>query len=225
MIRYLITLLTATTLVVTIFPNSAQAKVLEWDQTKANIELEPGEEEAKAEFVATNVSEKTVFIDRIKTSCGCTGSLLNKREIKPGASATIVGTFKKGNRQGANHNRLEVYLKGETKAVETLHMLVQVPKLIDVRPSIIFWNRSSSKTEREVSIQLDKRYLDTVSNIAYDPKLLTIRKEESADDATKCVLYILPMFFDKQLRHQVKIEATGEGGVTYDTTIQVFVQP
>ena len=225
MLHHLFTLVITTALAVSIFPGTVQASALKWDQTKVKVELKPGEEATTAEFVATNVSKKTVYIDRIKTSCGCTGSILDKKEIKPGASATIVGTFRKGSRQGLNHNRLEVYLKGQPKAVETLHMLVQVPNLVDAEPSIVFWNRSSSKTERQVSIKLDKHYVDTIDTIKYDPELLTIRKEATADKATECVLYILPKSFDQQLRHSVTIEAKGSNDMAAETTIQVFVQP
>ena len=207
------------------FAQSSRAYELEWDRTRVEIELKPGETEAKAEFVVTNKGEKTLSIDQIKTSCGCTGSILNQKEIKPGESATIIGTFKKGGRQGLNHNQLQVFLKGEAEPVETLHMVVQVPRLIHINPFILYWNKSSDKTERQVQIKLDTRYLSEISNIEYDPELLVINEKDDPSGNFDRILTILPKSFDKQLRHIVLIKATGEDNLTAEMKLQVFVQP
>lgn len=198
---------------------------LKWNQTKAEIELKPGENEAKAEFILTNNGQNTVQIDHIKTSCGCTGSILDQKKVKPGESTTIVGTFKKGNRQGLNHNRLQVFLKGQTEPVETLHMLVRVPRLVDANPSIVYWNRSSAKKERKVQIKLDKRYLNAISHIEYDPKLISVTEKKDPEGNFERILTILPKSFDQQLRHTVLIKATGDNNLTAETKLQVFVQP
>ena len=212
-------------LAINVFPKVSHASGLEWDQTRVKIELKPGETRAIAKFVVTNTGRRTVHIDRIKTSCGCTGSILDQREILPGSSATVVGVFDKGTRQGLNHNRLEVFLKGQSKPVETLHMLVQVPRLIDAQPSIVFWNSSSTKTERQVVINLDKRYVDTISDIEYDPELLTITKEETTSAKTDYILYIMPKSFDEPMRHPVLVKAKGDGDLVAEVKLQVFVQP
>ena len=207
------------------FALSSWAYELEWDQTKVEIELKPGETEAKAEFVVTNKGEKKLSIDRVKTSCGCTGSILDKKEIKPGESTTIIGTFKKGNRQGSNHNRLQVFLKGKAEPVETLHMIVQVPRLIHLNPFILYWNKSSAQTERQVQIKLDTRYLTEISDIEYDPELLVINETDDPSGNFDRILTISPKSFDKQLRHSVLIKATGKDDLTAEMKLQVFVQP
>ena len=208
-----------------LFTPLAQASELEWNQIRAEIELKPNEKEAKAEFLVTNVGEQTIHIDRIKTSCGCTGSILDQKSLKPGESTTIVGTFKKGNRQGLNHNQLQVFLKGQSEPVETLHMLVQVPQLIQINPYIVYWNRSSSKTERQVQIKLDKRYLSKISAIEYDSELLNISKAEDREGNFDQILTILPKSFDKQLRHTVMIKAEGEDDLSTQAKLMIFVQP
>ena len=207
------------------FALSSWAYELEWDQTKVEIELKPGETEAKAEFVVTNKGEKKLSIDRVKTSCGCTGSILDKKEIKPGESTTIIGTFKKGNRQGSNHNRLQVFLKGKAEPVETLHMIVQVPRLIHLNPFILYWNKSSAQPGRQVPIKLDTRYLTEISDIEYDPELLVINETDDPSGNFDRILTISPKSFDKQLRHSVLIKATGKDDLTAEMKLQVFVQP
>jgi hypothetical protein len=198
---------------------------LEWDKTEAKIELNPDDTVAKAEFIMTNKGKETVQIDHIKTSCGCTGSILNNKTVKPGESTTIIGTFKKGNRHGLNHNQLMVFVKDQAEPVKTLHMIVLVPQLIDVQPPIVYWNRNSSKTGREVQIKLDKQYVSEISAIEYDSEMLTVTEEENNEANIDRTLTVLPKSFDKQLRHTILIKATGENGRTAETKIQVFVQP
>jgi hypothetical protein len=207
------------------FPQISLAYELEWNQTEAKIELKPDEIEAKAEFIVTNKGEETVSIDHIKTSCGCTGSILDQKSIKPGEATTIIGTFKKGNRQGLNNNQLQVFLKGQPEPVETLRMLVLVPQLIDVQPPIVYWNKHSPKTERQVQIKLNKLYVNEISNLEYDPDLIVVTEKNDPDANIDRVLSILPKSFDKQLRHTILIKATGENGLTTENKLQVFVQP
>lgn len=198
---------------------------LEWNQTEAKIELKPNEKEAKAEFVVTNKGEETVRIDHIKTSCGCTGSILDKKNIGPGESTTIIATFKKGNRSGLNHNQLQIFLKDQAEPAEILHMIVQVPRLINVQPSIVYWSRHSEKTERKVQIKLDERYLNEIGSIEYDRKLLTVSEESDPSGHFDRILSILPNSFDKQLRQTILIKANGENDFTTEIKLQVYVQP
>jgi len=206
-------------------PLAVDASRLEWDRTEARIELKPGEEEARAEFVVTNKGDETVRIARIKTSCGCTGSILDKKIIKPGESTTITGTFNKGKRQGLNHNKLEVFLDSQPDAVATLHMIVQVPKLVDAQPQIVYWNTSTSKTARHIRITLDKRYVSEISSIEYDHSLLTITEEVDPDGRVDRILRILPKSFKTQTRETVVVKARGKDGMTAEARLHIFVQP
>ncbi|MEC7236358.1 MAG: DUF1573 domain-containing protein, partial [Verrucomicrobiota bacterium] len=66
------------------------ASTLVWDQTEVRIEMGPDEEETRASFKVTNEGEKVVRIARVKSNCGCTNTILNKKILPPGDSAEIV---------------------------------------------------------------------------------------------------------------------------------------
>ena len=208
-----------------LLPLVADASRLQWDRTEARIELEPGEDEARAEYTVTNMSEETLRIARVKTSCGCTGSILDRKIIKPGESTTVTGTFHKGKRQGLNHNKLQVFLENQADAVVTLHMIVQIPKLVEAKPKIIYWNSSTSKTERQVQITLDKRYVSEISSIDYDRARLTVVEETDPDGKADRVLRILPTSFDVQTRETLRIKARGKDGMVGEARLHIFVQP
>ena len=71
------------------------ASTLVWDRTEVRIEMGPDEEEARATFKVTNEGEKVVRIAHVRSNCGCTNTILNKKILLPGESAEIVAIFSK----------------------------------------------------------------------------------------------------------------------------------
>ena len=84
------------------------AASLRWDRTEVDLEMEPGQEEIRANFEMTNEGEERIRIARIQANCGCTGSIIDRKILEPGESTVITATFNKGKRQGLNRNMLEV---------------------------------------------------------------------------------------------------------------------
>ena len=203
----------------------ASAAELEWDRTEARVELSPNDEEARATYTVTNKSDQPVRIDRIKTSCGCTGSIIDRKIIEPGASTRITGTFHKGKRQGTNHNKLEVFLEEQPDPIATLHMIVTIPTLVEATPRIVYWKPNSNKTERSIQITLDKRYVDTISNIEYDRGQITLTEEADPSGKADRVLHVLPKNFETPLRDTIVIHAQNKDGQRGQARVHVFVQP
>jgi hypothetical protein len=208
------------------FASSVSASTLVWDTTEAHIEMEPDQEEARAVYTVTNEGDKTVRIARVKTSCGCTGTILNKKIIGPGESTEIIGTFHKGKRQGLNRNRLQVFLDSQPEAVATLLMNVQIPTLIEAMPQIVYWNAQSSKSERRVRLNLDERYINEILEIDYDRTQLSLT-EEPGDPKTKTdrFLVIEPKSYDTLYRGTITIYGSGPDGRKAETRVHAFVQP
>lgn len=201
------------------------AATLQWDRTEARIEMKPGEETARAVYTVTNEGDEPLRIARIKSSCGCTGSVVDRKIIEPGESTEIIATFNKGKRQGTNRNRLEVFLDNQPNPVAILNMIVVIPTLIEAQPQIVHWNANTSKSERTIRITLDKRYVDTISEIQYDEKALTVVSEPDPAGKAHQILRILPKSFDAPIRDTIEIQASGKGGTKETVRIHVFVQP
>jgi hypothetical protein len=202
------------------------ASELSWDRTQVQIDMEPEQAEARATFTVTNEGDETVRIARIKTSCGCTGSVVDRKIIEPGGSSEIVGVFNKGKRQGLNRNRLQVYLDDRPEPVATLLMNVQIPTLIEATPQIVYWNSQSSKTARQVRLSLDERFIEEIVEIEYDRSRLVITEE--ADDAkgeVSRVLVVEPRTYDEMYRGTITVRGVGPKGRKAETRIHAFVQP
>ena len=200
------------------------ASELSWDTTQVQIDMEPDQEEARATFTVTNEGDETVRIARIKTSCGCTGSVVDRKIVEPGKSSEIVGVFNKGKRQGLNRNRLQVYLDSQPEPVATLLMNVQIPTLIEATPQIVYWNSQSSKTARQVRLSLDERFVNEIVEINYDRERLTVTEEPGDKKSVVTrILIIEPKTYDKMYRGTITVR--GPDGRKADTRVHAFVQP
>ncbi|TVP79259.1 MAG: DUF1573 domain-containing protein [Puniceicoccaceae bacterium] len=202
------------------------ASELSWDTTIVEIEMEPDQEEVRASFTVTNKGDQAVRVARIQTSCGCTGSVVDRKIIEPGASTEIIGVFNKGKRQGLNRNRLEVFLDSEPQPVATLQMNVQIPTLIEAMPQIVYWNRQSSRSSRKINLTLDKRYIDEIVAVDYDRKRLTVT-QEAGDPTGKIarVLVIEPKNYEETYRGTVTVRGIGPDGRKAEARVHTFVQP
>ncbi|MFP4069026.1 MAG: DUF1573 domain-containing protein [Verrucomicrobiota bacterium] len=202
-----------------------EAAKLAWDRTEARLEMEPDQEQIRASFTVTNESDETLRIARVKTSCGCTGSIVDRKIMKPGESAEIVGTFNKGKRQGKNHNKLEVFLDNQPESVATLHMIVDIPTLVEVKPAIVYWSASSRQSPRSARIDLDERYVDRIETLRYDESVLQVTKEKDPSGKADLILKVEPKSYDKTARETIEILAAGPDGRKAEGKVMVFVQP
>lgn len=209
-----------------LFASGAGASTLVWDKLEAYVEMTPEQDEARASFVVTNKGEKTLRIADIKTSCGCTSSIINGKILEPGVTKEIVGVFNKGKRQGQNRYKLRVYLDNLSEPVATLSMNVRIPTLIEAKPQIIYWKEGSEKSARRIQLTLDSNYIDEIQRIDYDPERLRVTEEPSKLGASVArVLIVEPKRYDLSYRGAVTVYASGPEGRKAETRVHTFVQP
>ncbi len=205
--------------------STALSSTLTWDRTEAQLEMEPEQQIIRAAYTVTNNGDETIRISRVKTSCGCTGSIIDRKILEPGDSTEIIATFNRGKRQGLNRNRLEVFIDSQKEAVATLLMTVRIPKLVEAMPQIVYWTPSGSKSDRQVSLTLDKRYVDTILEIDYDRSKLIVTEEDDPRGEADRILRITPKSFDALYRGTITVYAGGQDGRKAEARIHAFVQP
>jgi hypothetical protein len=121
---------------------------------------------------------------------------------------------------------LEVFLDNQADAVATLIMSVKIPALIDATPKFVYWSKGNSRSERQVRIRMDERYIDQIVGIKYDRERFRIT-EEPGDPKTEVdrVLVIEPLDYDTHFRGSIQIRGKGPNGYKHETRLHVFVQP
>ncbi|MEO0508944.1 MAG: DUF1573 domain-containing protein [Verrucomicrobiota bacterium] len=205
--------------------NFLQANSLTWDRTKVDLEMTPEQEVIGAEFTVTNNGKDAVRISKINSSCGCTGSIIDRKILNSGESTAITATFNKGKRQGLNRSRLEVYIDGEEKAIATLSMNIKIPKLVEAMPQLIYWSPSGTKTARQIKIALDKRYVNKITKIEFDEDRLEVIEEEDPQGKVSRILSVKPKSFDFAYRGTITVFAKGPDEQEAEARIHAILQP
>lgn len=201
------------------------AAELAWDHTELRVKMNPGDAETQVTFTATNKGDTPVRIERVNTSCGCTGSILKNKLIEPGESAQVIATFTKGKRSGTNRNKLEVYVEGENEPVASLTMIVEIPTLVEASPKIVYWNQQSSQTPRSVTIRFDETYIYKIDEISFDKALMDIEQNADPLKPNELELTVTPKAYDQALRSMITIHGSGPNELKAEAKIHVFVQP
>lgn len=73
----------------------------------------------KAVFTYKNTGGSVLVIDRVKTSCGCTNTMLSKKELKPGEQGTLEIAFDSAGYSGKVTRTITVFTNApENKEVK-----------------------------------------------------------------------------------------------------------
>ena len=198
---------------------------IKWNQTEARAELKPNEEQARLEFTVSNHSDEPFRINRIETSAGNVNALIDRRIIEAKGQSTVTAIFNKGKRTGKHYERLFVYLDGQDKPISTLHIFVQIPVIIEALPQILHWSPNSLQTAETISVNLDKRFIESIESIAYDPLRLEVTREPDPKQHADFLLRILPVNFNLPIREVVIIRGKDKFGYPAEARIQVSVRP
>lgn len=201
------------------------ADTLVFDRTEVHVQLAPGQEEARAVFTATNPGRRAVRIRQIQSSCGCTGAVLDRRELGPGESTKIEAVFTKGTRQGLSRNRLQVYLEGATAPAAVLTFAVDIPRLLTARPAVLFWTAATGEGSRLVEIEMDGDLIREIGELRFNENLIKAELKEDPQRAGQFVILVRPTRFDLAFRETLTIRGQGPDGLQDEVRIQLFVQP
>ena len=122
-----------------------QTQIITWDKTEMSSLLQPGESFTKATFRTHNNGESRMRINEARSESNAIKTIIKKRIIEPGESATIEVIFlSEGKEAGLYHNKVDVIFEGHEEPLATLHYIVTIPKLINCSPNMITWEEETS---------------------------------------------------------------------------------
>ncbi|RJP21138.1 MAG: DUF1573 domain-containing protein [Candidatus Abyssobacteria bacterium SURF_5] len=108
------------------------------------------DETVKYKFQFKNAGSGTLNIGDIKTTCGCTGTLLSQREIPPGGNGSVEVSFHSGRSGGQRRKAIFVSSNDPGSPSVKLEIIANVLVPLEVRPSTLYWvaelNEKSSRT-------------------------------------------------------------------------------
>ena len=187
-----------------------QTPIITWEKTEMSSLLEPGESFTKATFRTHNNGESRMRINAARSESNAIKTIIKKRIIEPGESATIEVIFlPEGKEAGLYHNKVDVIFEGHDEPLVTLHYIVTIPKLINCSPNMITWEEGTLDDTFFVELKLDDRFVTTLSAIDYDQSLYKISLIPDKLDGSKYTLKIEPIAERRPFSSLIKIKAGG----------------
>lgn len=88
-------------------------------------------------FEFVNQGDETLYIDRVRSSCGCTAVLVSEKNIPPGGKGEIQTNFDSTRFRGAVAKTIYVYSNDPARPVMQLHIKGKVLEMVVVEPAQI----------------------------------------------------------------------------------------
>jgi hypothetical protein len=171
-------------------------------------------------FEIENITPKTIQIDRVETSCGCTAALISSKTLKPKQRAKITAEFDSENFQGYQEKSIHVYERHSKEPLVMLKIQVNIAVEIDVIPSYMVFDNATVGLNKNAYVQIINRTKEPIriSKIDNQTKNLklkidkyTLNPEEVATiegtySPTQSGLARGSFYLETNAKHQKKVE-------------------
>ncbi len=207
-----------------ILPAVAQAAVLRWEATEVSIDAPPLAESVQAAFVFTNTTAEPVTIAEVHSTCGCTVPELDKRTYAPGESGTIRAVFTLGDRVGTQEKAIIVATAAPAASTTTLMLRVQIPKLFEVSPYFVVWNRGDPATAKSIELRLLRPDILTLGSVVSRHAVFTAGATPVEDASDRVAITITPESTDTPLNGAIVVSLQTASGETRPVTVYALIR-
>ncbi len=108
------------------------------------------DEKADGVFTFTNTGDYPVTIKRVKASCGCTATSLDKKTYQPGETGSITATLTIGHRVGRQKKSVTVRTDDPKNPNYFLMLEVQIPEVLRLKPTVLYWRKGEKREPKSL---------------------------------------------------------------------------
>jgi hypothetical protein len=138
----------------------------------------------KHTFQLKNVSKRTITIERVQSSCGCTAVLISNKVLKPNQIAKITAEFNTEGFTGYQEKYIYVYEKDNPNPIYTLKLQANIFVELEVVPMYMVFDNAIVGVDKQSFVQIINRSNKKVKILKvenpYDNLQLKIDKYELA---------------------------------------------
>lgn len=129
---------------------------LVWETTTLERRAEFEQEELVVSFAFRNNGTTPVTIASLEASCGCTVPSLAQRTYAPGEAGTLDVSYRIDGQTGPQTRTISVKTDEAGKTPTVLTLKVDVPRLFDLSPRLVTWEKDDETLEKRVEIALHR---------------------------------------------------------------------
>jgi hypothetical protein len=164
-------------LLLSVFAGSAFGQ-LAWETTEQTFNSKPEDKEVVAKYKFTNTGAKTVKIENVRTSCGCTTTALNKTDYAPGESGEIAAKFTFSGRTGRQEKTIIVTTSAVPEKPTMLKLHVYIQEMVKVEPEVVFWQVGEQPAPKVIHIAIAEDAAAKIVSVTSDNPALKVQVTE-----------------------------------------------
>jgi hypothetical protein len=127
---------------------------IEFDELTFNFGTMYQQEEVSHAFAFRNTGNATLKIEKVRSSCGCTAAMPDKRELAPGEAATLKVTFRSGSMRDRVVKRVYVDSNDPAQARVNLTVTGEIKVEVEVNPRGVYLGRLKIGETLERSVEI-----------------------------------------------------------------------
>jgi len=110
---------------------------------------------AEHNFVISNEGNDTLRINNVRSSCGCTAAILDRKILGPGEQTKLKAAFSSGRFKGKVTKKVFVYTNDPETPITTLEVTGEIKVDLEVSPSMIYFSglKAGDRLERKISLK------------------------------------------------------------------------
>jgi len=150
---------------------------LKWQNVKHVAHATPADEHSMASYSFKNVSNSSVRIVTVRTTCGCIIAKTDKDIYAPGESGALTATFVFGTRTGRHVNQIWVIANDGQTHEMALELDVTIPPLLRIEPVTVVWKNDVPAQPKAIRVLNAQEKPVRITDIICDPEYADAKLE------------------------------------------------
>ncbi|HEX8311071.1 MAG TPA: DUF1573 domain-containing protein [Chthoniobacteraceae bacterium] len=153
-----------------LFATAASAQ-LKWDNPVQEFHRTPEDRFVETRFTFRNAGTQPVTIKKVRTTCGCTSAVPDKKSYGPGETGDVKVKFTFGSRIGQQRKTATVITDAEQQPT-VLDLRVWVQEPLTIQPALVFWRIGEAADAKEVRLTASGAPIRVTSVTSSNPQLI-----------------------------------------------------
>lgn len=186
-------------------------------------------EKVEHNFSFRNAGDEPLLIDKVKSSCSCTASLVSSKEIPPGASGTIQAVFDSTRFHGRIHKTIFLYSNDPQQPNSEFLLEGEVLQPVQMVPSLLNFGVVGANEEKQMVLRVKNASSQPLQVVNARTSNPVIRVDWSAvelkpDEETTMTVTVQPAANMLSISGSVLIRTSFANGREFDVPVRGSVK-
>lgn len=168
-----------------------------------------------------NTGNTPIKITSIEQICGCTIIDQAKKVYEKDEKGVISGVFDVENRIGLQEKIIFIKTDDLGQSVIKLYLNINILKTLDITPQLLFWSKNSKAKEKNISVNLNKSELVSIS---IEGAEFNILKYQNGNKKNEFIITVSPKSTQTPAKDKLEIKTKGQDGKEKSSYVYLLIR-